>query len=287
MPFITQGPEGEQAPYRASKTNWKYIIIVVILALIVGVGALWYAKRPEQPYQSVEIKKQGENVKDATDDWKTYRNEEYGFEIKYPEEWVTREEKEDATGSSYKKQYILYIFHPENITEVEIHGEVHVAIFSDITDKFSEQQLALLKKDPFLTKVEEVTIDGIKGLKGTALYQEKDRAQFIIDEIFLGIDKQKLYRIVGFATDSGSSEYQEKINLIISTFRFIEEFCGTSTNGSCISDLDCIAGGCSGQLCQSKNDELLGTTCEWKECYRAKDYGVECSCVDKKCQWAK
>jgi hypothetical protein len=46
MPFITQG-----------KTNWKFVVIVIILAIIVGGGALWYAKRPEQSYQPVEIQK--------------------------------------------------------------------------------------------------------------------------------------------------------------------------------------------------------------------------------------
>jgi len=45
MPFITQG-----------KTNWKLLIIVIILAIIVGAGTLWYIKRPEQPYQPVETK---------------------------------------------------------------------------------------------------------------------------------------------------------------------------------------------------------------------------------------
>jgi len=46
MPFITQG-----------KTNWKFLVIVIILAVIVGGGALWYVKRAEKSYQSPEIKK--------------------------------------------------------------------------------------------------------------------------------------------------------------------------------------------------------------------------------------
>ena len=54
MPFITQG-----------KTNWKFLLIVIILAVVVGVGALWYAKRPEKPYQPVEIKKIVENKKEC------------------------------------------------------------------------------------------------------------------------------------------------------------------------------------------------------------------------------
>jgi len=44
MPFITQGPEGEQAPYGVNKTNWKYILIVIILAVIVVVG-IWIYKQ--------------------------------------------------------------------------------------------------------------------------------------------------------------------------------------------------------------------------------------------------
>jgi hypothetical protein len=158
MPFLTKG-----------KTNWKYILIVVILAVIVGGGTLWYAKSSEKPYQLIEIKKSekvsfeqlstcnidsdcilvshkscggmikisinkkyeslynstpkfqdstGEICKtrgisydeqkqiiegqtpmeslclngkcrpkyvEETANWKTYRNEEYGFEIKYPD----------------------------------------------------------------------------------------------------------------------------------------------------------------------------------------------------------
>jgi hypothetical protein len=70
MLFITQG-----------KTNWKFLLIVIILAVIVGSIVLWCPLKEEQVYQTPEIKKT------ETTDWKTYRNEEYGFEIKYPETW--------------------------------------------------------------------------------------------------------------------------------------------------------------------------------------------------------
>jgi len=46
MPFLTKG-----------KTNWKFLLIVIILAVIVGGGSLLYVRRPEKPYQPVEIKK--------------------------------------------------------------------------------------------------------------------------------------------------------------------------------------------------------------------------------------
>ncbi len=62
-------------------------------------------------------------------------------------------------------------------------------------------------------------------------------------------------------------------------------FCGKSTYGECSSDTDCVAGGCSGQICSAKNDEGTMTTCEWRDCYK-KPENAKCGCAENKCQWA-
>ena len=134
MPFLTQGPEGEprsrtnslpgrQAPYGAGKTNWKFIGIVAVLAVIVGVGIYYFllnktiepvgctmeAKRcPDGSYVG-RIPPDCEFAECPTDDtgfvpsevegWQTYRNEEYGLEISYPE-WVKTFETPLATVES-------------------------------------------------------------------------------------------------------------------------------------------------------------------------------------------
>ena len=67
----------------------------------------------------------------------------------------------------------------------------------------------------------------------------------------------------------------------------IEGFCGTSTLGACSMDSDCVKGGCSGQVCQSKDEEQLATTCEYRDCYNDKDYGLECKCESDKCKWTQ
>jgi len=83
------------------RTNWKYIWIVVILGILTGTGILGYyslwIKDLESKIAEIELKlpvKPPEKViKDETADlsrdevlrdWKTYRNEKYGFELQYP-----------------------------------------------------------------------------------------------------------------------------------------------------------------------------------------------------------
>jgi eight-cysteine-cluster-containing protein len=66
-----------------------------------------------------------------------------------------------------------------------------------------------------------------------------------------------------------------------------EEFCGTSTDGFCNSDNDCKKVGCSGQICGSRFEEELFTTCQWRKCYNEKDYSLVCGCLNQKCQWYK
>lgn len=65
-----------------------------------------------------------------------------------------------------------------------------------------------------------------------------------------------------------------------------ESFCGTSTNGSCSSNSECITAGCSGQICQSSSEEERISTCEYRECYDKTKYSLSCSCKENQCQWA-
>jgi hypothetical protein len=92
MPFITQ-----------DKTNWKFLLIVIILAIIVGGGALWYVKRLEQPYQPFEVKKpetaneEKDIVQSITSpnnhfiEWQSEKNHNYAFIIT---NLLTKEQRE-------------------------------------------------------------------------------------------------------------------------------------------------------------------------------------------------
>ncbi|MGM5484367.1 MAG: eight-cysteine-cluster domain-containing protein [Nanobdellota archaeon] len=62
-----------------------------------------------------------------------------------------------------------------------------------------------------------------------------------------------------------------------------DEFCGVSTRGDCQQDSDCIEAGCSGHVCQSRDESERVTTCEYKECYDSE--GHDCRCINGKCMW--
>jgi len=62
------------------------------------------------------------------------------------------------------------------------------------------------------------------------------------------------------------------------------DFCGSSTQGPCSSDSDCITGGCSGQVCQSVQEEPVISTCDYRDCYNAEKYGKACRCVNPTAQ---
>lgn len=60
----------------------------------------------------------------------------------------------------------------------------------------------------------------------------------------------------------------------------------SGTEKECTTDDDCVIGGCSGTICQSKNAEPIFTTCEYLPeygCYKE----IKCGCIDGKCQWDK
>ena len=71
----------------SAKTNWKFIGVVAILAILIGGGILVLASQKEVPSPIVETAKPNVVTGDEAADWQTYRNEELGLQFQYPSEY--------------------------------------------------------------------------------------------------------------------------------------------------------------------------------------------------------
>jgi hypothetical protein len=196
MPFITQG-----------KTNWKFLLIVIILAIIVGGGTLWLLVKKELPYQPSEIKKI-----DETANWKTYRNEEYGFEVKYPNNWYA--EPEDLAGLSAKLSIIF-----GNYLIKESYGrEDYTFVNFVVEDATINEYLNEMKK--YGAKIEETNIASSKAYKTITTGEEVYLGDNLNPSISITImHNNHVYGLLILYPN----EISEKVfNQIVSTFKFLE-----------------------------------------------------------------
>ena len=91
--------------------HWKYILLVVILAVIVGGGIFgyqyWWLPKQKVGIPEIEIpeeKMQGEV--EVPTDWKTYQTETY--KVKYPKNWEVVFEEEKSGGVMFGEKGTEY-----------------------------------------------------------------------------------------------------------------------------------------------------------------------------------
>ncbi len=187
------------------KPNHKifYILIFIFIALV-GSSAYLFLQNPKKEVaQSVP-------VQNGVEEWKTYRNEEYGFEFKYP-----------VTNNPYIKDIVTY---PEGdfggrLLALEVGSNddgLHTSVaFVLVTDN-SETELSDFQDTKRYKKIidEELMTNGVlwKLVEYEILYPAD------INFTRIASYKSKNY------TYSISTAYdREKFNKILSTFKFIDK----------------------------------------------------------------
>ncbi len=143
------------------------------------------------------------SIVDATSDWKIYRNEEYGYKVKYPRDWAA-EKISERSSSFYKTD-----------APQDLYGKPAFPI--TITIENNPQQLPIdqwieqNKEDLILSEKESIIIDETPGVK----FIEAGMVSYL--SVYVG-KKSTIYRI----STPDNSEYLSTFNQILSTFKWTE-----------------------------------------------------------------
>lgn len=221
------------------------VLIILVLAVITSLGGFLayqnYRARlsptltPKQTTQPSPSPKQIEEATDSaeTANWKTYTNEEYGFEIRYPIDLITSSELQVQyqTGVAIineKTIRLITIREPVKDAHEEqlvFHMEVH--FINKQFDLFSQQHYDMVFKEQEDGFKRDVNIAGLheKGIKTIGVFSGDPPWGYYV--LYVGLNNGKTLAILHRSPFMEGLEEKRKYylsiyNQILSTFKFTE-----------------------------------------------------------------
>lgn len=208
---------------KEGKTDWEFLLIALILAAMAGTGIFVFSRditrETASLYNLPEIKWLKETVKSETDDWKIYENQDYGFQIKYPEDWnyghnILRNQQEPH----------LVFCPPELVdTESDLGCKWYSRVAGNVITFDTQSPILLFVEDWDIFKGET------KEEKKNTAWCESEEKKTInnIEMEFIDCEGQKrvywedpegahLYKLF-----LANSEFSAEFHQILSTFRFL------------------------------------------------------------------
>jgi len=213
---------------KEEKTNWKYILIVVVLAVLVSGGILGYMKYFIQEMTLLtkfpELKKPEKVIENETANWKTYRDNFFNFEIKYPSDWeYSNKDESTFAGLIFLRPILkepLSAFPPEYSL---ITINVSKGNLKDIESYINSQCLDKIK----CSEIKDMVLGGLfaKSFKSAQFYPQK----FVVlqkkinDPAFKEVTVAFSLRLDKAFNEIYSEDQKNSVfDQILSTFKFLE-----------------------------------------------------------------
>lgn len=178
-------------------------IVAVIILTLIG-GGVWYWQKSETVNPPVTENENPKSETINTDDWQTYRNEEYGFEVKYPSTWLLNN-TQSSIYIKYKKDWEFGMKEGFSAFGVSIIKE-------NLQEFIKSYDSDFLDGEPLtrIIKEEKYDLEGIPATKLTSNNAEGVNGNFI----FVKYNKNNY--LITF------NENEKRHKEILSTFKFIK-----------------------------------------------------------------
>ena len=268
MPRLSAAPPRTRGGFVLKYINMKnnkgvsvILIVLIIVGVLAVVGGTYYffVKKIQKPVgctQEAKICPDGSAVgrtspncefaecptptPDETADWQIYKNEEYGFELKYPKEWYAYDDKSDEALGITRLAFISTLSQ-EQYEKLELGESYEIIQINYVKGKSLEEVLKLFNNPSYLNiynlSTKEIKVVGNSGYQ-ISYYRNfsvtaSNKEQIVVDYIFSDRDNGGVFV---FSADATCNEvkicenYAKKSAQILSALNFI----GGGTTGSSI-----------------------------------------------------
>ncbi len=219
----------------------KISLFAVILAVVAG--GVWYARKPAPETTPVaepttpEVVTPGDNESGEVDtsDWKTYRNEEYGFELDYPNDWSVAEKDDVYT----KEKFITFSknldgkYNTEDCPDCPTNSlAFFIRIYTNSDAKtYSEFTNLKSRNEIIATTKEVINITDDKKIDFFVISKENEEFYETLDMVkpsadaFFGSDKNSYMFYTAVDIPSGSKGQEIEVDVLrkaLNSFKIID-----------------------------------------------------------------